>query len=152
MLETFEKDRLSLDEINRYSRHLIVPQIGLQGQLKLKNSKVLVVGTGALGSPVLLYLAAAGVGTLGIIDFDKVEESNLQRQVIHNTNSINRSKVESAKEQINLINPNINIISIEDRLTSNNALEIIKEFDLVVDGTDNFPTRYLINDNRKSVV
>ncbi|OCL84286.1 molybdopterin-synthase adenylyltransferase MoeB [Arcobacter porcinus] len=146
MLETFEKDRLSLDEINRYSRHLIVPQIGLQGQLKLKNSKVLVVGTGALGSPVLLYLAAAGVGTLGIIDFDKVEESNLQRQVIHNTNSINRSKVESAKEQINLINPNINIISIEDRLTSNNALEIIKEFDLVVDGTDNFPTRYLIND------
>ncbi|HJE03641.1 MAG TPA: molybdopterin-synthase adenylyltransferase MoeB [Aliarcobacter thereius] len=146
MLESSEKNKLTLDEINRYSRHLIVPEIGLKGQLKLKNSKVLVVGTGALGSPVLLYLAAAGVGTLGIIDFDKVEESNLQRQVIHNTSSINKSKVESAKKQINLINPNINVISIEEKLTSKNALEIINGFDVVVDGTDNFPTRYLIND------
>lgn len=140
------KNRLSDDELNRYSRHLILENIGLEGQLKLKNSKVLVVGTGALGSPALLYLSAAGVGTIGIIDFDIVEESNLQRQIIHSTKSIGKSKISSAKMQINEINPNINVVDTEDRLSSRNALEIIKNFDVVVDGTDNFQTRYLIND------
>lgn len=146
MPNNFEKNRLTNDELNRYSRHLILENIGLEGQLKLKNSKVLVVGTGALGSPALLYLSAAGVGTIGIIDFDIVEESNLQRQVIHSTKSIGKSKISSAKMQINAINPNIDVIDIDDRLSSKNALEIIKNFDVVVDGTDNFQTRYLIND------
>jgi sulfur-carrier protein adenylyltransferase/sulfurtransferase len=146
MPNNFEKNRLSNDELNRYSRHLILENIGLEGQLKLKNSKVLVVGTGALGSPALLYLSAAGVGTIGIIDFDIVEESNLQRQIIHSTKSIGKSKISSAKMQINEINPNINVVDTEDRLSSRNALEIIKNFDVVVDGTDNFQTRYLIND------
>lgn len=146
MPNNFEKNRLSNNELNRYSRHLILENIGLEGQLKLKNSKVLVVGTGALGSPALLYLSAAGVGTIGIIDFDIVEESNLQRQIIHSTKGIGKSKISSAKMQINEINPNIDVVDIEDRLSSKNALEIIKNFDVVVDGTDNFQTRYLIND------
>src|SRR5574344_746377 len=146
MPNNFEKNRLSDDELNRYSRHLILENTGFEGQLKLKNSKVLVVGTGALGSPALLYLSAAGVGTIGIIDFDIVEESNLQRQIIHSTKSIGKSKISSAKMQINEINPNIDVVDIEDRLSSKNALEIIKNFDVVVDGTDNFQTRYLIND------
>src|SRR5574344_2994706 len=146
MSEISKQTRLSQEEINRYSRHLILPEVGLKGQLKLKNSKVLVVGTGALGSPALLYLSAAGVGTIGIIDFDIVEESNLQRQIIHSTKSIGKSKISSVKMQINEINPNINVVDTEDRLSSRNALEIIKNFDVVVDGTDNFQTRYLIND------
>ena len=146
MSEISKQTRLSQEEINRYSRHLILPEVGLKGQLKLKNSKVLVVGTGALGSPVLLYLSAAGIGTIGIIDFDTVDESNLQRQIIHSTNEIGNPKVNSAKSRINSINPNIDVIAYNDKLTSKNALEIIKKFDIVVDGTDNFQTRYLIND------
>ena len=146
MSEISKQTRLSQEEINRYSRHLILPEVGLKGQLKLKNSRVLVVGTGALGSPVLLYLSAAGIGTIGIIDFDTVDESNLQRQIIHSTNEIGNPKVNSAKSRINSINPNIDVIAYNDKLTSKNALEIIKNFDVVVDGTDNFQTRYLIND------
>ena len=146
MSEISKQTRLSQEEINRYSRHLILPEVGLKGQLKLKNSKVLVVGTGALGSPVLLYLSAAGIGTIGIIDFDTLDESNLQRQIIHSTNEIGNPKVNSAKSRINSINPNIDVIAYNDKLTSKNALEIIKNFDVVVDGTDNFQTRYLIND------
>ncbi len=146
MPNNFEKNRLSNDELNRYSRHLILENIGLEGQLKLKNSKVLVVGTGALGSPALMYLAAAGVGTIGIVDFDIVESSNLQRQIIHSTKSIGKSKISSAKNRILELNPNIEVHAFEEKLTSKNALEIIKNFDVVVDGTDNFQTRYLIND------
>ena len=126
MSEISKQTRLSQEEINRYSRHLILPEVGLKGQLKLKNSKVLVVGTGALGSPVLLYLSAAGIGTIGIIDFDTVDESNLQRQIIHSTNEIGNQKVNSAKSRINSINPNIDVIAYNDKLTSKNALEIIK--------------------------
>ncbi|RBQ30463.1 molybdenum cofactor biosynthesis protein MoeB [Arcobacter sp. FW59] len=141
-----EQNRLSQEEITRYSRHLILPEVGLEGQLKLKNSKVLVVGTGALGSPVLLYLSAAGVGTIGLIDFDTLDESNLQRQIIHSTKFIGKSKISSANNRINEINPNINVVAINEKLTSQNAIDIIKDFDIVVDGTDNFQTRYLIND------
>ncbi|WP_418179541.1 molybdopterin-synthase adenylyltransferase MoeB [Aliarcobacter lanthieri] len=141
-----KQNRLSQEEINRYSRHLILPEVGLEGQLKLKNAKVLVVGTGALGSPVLLYLSAAGVGTIGFIDFDTLDESNLQRQIIHSTKFIGKSKVSSANSKIDELNPNINVIAINEKLTSQNALDIIKDFDIVVDGTDNFQTRYLIND------
>ncbi|WP_418184744.1 molybdopterin-synthase adenylyltransferase MoeB [Aliarcobacter vitoriensis] len=141
-----EQNRLSQEEITRYSRHLILPEVGLEGQLKLKNSKVLVVGSGALGSPVLLYLSAAGVGTIGLIDFDTLDESNLQRQIIHSTKFIGKSKVSSANNRINEINPNINVVAINEKLTSQNAIDIIKDFDIVVDGTDNFQTRYLIND------
>ncbi|AXX85783.1 molybdopterin-synthase adenylyltransferase MoeB [Aliarcobacter skirrowii] len=141
-----KEQKLSEQEISRYSRHLILPQVGLEGQLKLKNSKVLAVGTGALGSPILLYLAAAGVGTIGLVDFDVVEESNLHRQIIHTTNDIKKSKVQSAKEKLEALNPNSKIVTFNERLTSSNALNIIKDFDIVIDGTDNFPTRYLIND------
>ena len=139
--------KLSNAEISRYSRHLILPEVGLEGQLKLKNAKVLVVGTGGLGAPVILYLAAAGVGTLGLIDFDVVDESNLQRQIIHTTRDVGRPKISSATDRIKNINPNVNVVSFNDRLTSANALDIIKEFDIVLDGTDNFQTRYLINDS-----
>lgn len=141
-----KEQKLSEQEISRYSRHLILPQVGLEGQLKLKNSKVLAVGTGALGSPILLYLAAAGIGTIGLVDFDVVEESNLHRQIIHTTNDIKKSKVQSAKEKLEALNPNSKIVTFNERLTSSNALNIIKDFDIVIDGTDNFPTRYLIND------
>lgn len=140
------KESLSQEEINRYSRHLILPEVGLQGQLKLLNSKVLIVGTGALGSPAILYLAAAGIGTIGVVDFDVVDFSNLQRQIIHKTCDVGNLKISSAKNSINAINPNINVITYNERLTSKNALDIIKDFDVVVDGTDNFPARYLIND------
>ncbi|AXK49772.1 molybdenum cofactor biosynthesis protein MoeB [Aliarcobacter trophiarum LMG 25534] len=146
MSERSKQTRLSQEEIERYSRHLILPEVGLEGQLRLKNSKVLVVGTGALGSPVLLYLSAAGIGTIGIIDFDTLDLSNLQRQVIHSTNEIGNLKINSAKTRINAINPNIEVLAYSEKLTSQNALEIIKNFDVIVDGTDNFPTRYLIND------
>ncbi|MGA8873918.1 MAG: molybdopterin-synthase adenylyltransferase MoeB [Candidatus Korobacteraceae bacterium] len=137
---------LNNDEILRYSRHLLLPEVGMEGQLKLKQARVLCVGAGGLGSPVTLYLAAAGVGTLGIVDFDIVDLTNLQRQIIHGTNDVGRSKLDSAAETIAAINPNIDLRRFETRLTSANALEIIRDFDIVVDGTDNFATRYLVND------
>ena len=137
---------LSNEEIARYSRHLILPEVGLEGQRKLKNARVLMIGTGGLGSPLGLYLAAAGVGTIGIVDFDVVDESNLQRQIIHGTKDIGRPKIASAADSLLDINPNTNIEAFETRLTSENALELFKDFDVIVDGTDNFPTRYLVND------
>ncbi|HCE9055104.1 TPA: molybdopterin-synthase adenylyltransferase MoeB [Klebsiella michiganensis] len=133
-------------EIARYSRHLLLPEVGLEGQKRLKAARVLLIGTGGLGAPVALYLAAAGVGKLGIVDFDFVDISNLQRQIIHNTKDINRPKVASAKDKIKAINPEIQVVTYNTTLSSKNALEIIGEYDLVVDGTDNYPTRYLIND------
>ena len=139
-------EELSVEEIARYSRHLIIPDVGVPGQKRLKNAKVLVVGAGGLGSPALLYLAAAGVGTLGIIDFDVVDESNLQRQVIHGVSDLGKPKALSAKESIVEINPHVNVILHEERLDSDNALDIFRPYDLVLDGTDNFATRYLVND------
>jgi len=133
-------------EIARYSRHLLLPEVGLAGQQRLKSAKVLLIGTGGLGAPVALYLAAAGVGTLGIVDFDFVEVSNLQRQIIHTTKDIDRPKVASAKDKIKAINPDIQVTTYNTTLSSKNALEIIGDYDIVVDGTDNYPTRYLIND------
>ncbi|MEU0488223.1 adenylyltransferase/sulfurtransferase MoeZ [Nocardiopsis sp. NPDC006139] len=139
-------DELTVDEVRRYSRHLIIPDVGMDGQKRLKNAKVLVVGAGGLGSPALLYLAAAGVGTLGIIDFDVVDESNLQRQVIHGQSDVGRPKAESARDSIKEVNPNVTVILHQDRLDSDNALEIFADYDLILDGTDNFATRYLVND------
>jgi adenylyltransferase/sulfurtransferase len=143
-----EKDlpNLSNEEIARYSRHLILPEVGLEGQKKLKAARVLMIGTGGLGSPLGLYLAAAGIGTLGIVDFDVVDESNLQRQIIHGTKDVGRPKIESARDRLQDINPNTKIEAFETRLSSENALEFFREFDVIVDGTDNFPTRYLVND------
>ncbi len=137
---------LSNEEIARYSRHLIMPEVALDGQKKLKQARVLTIGAGGLGSPLALYLAAAGVGTLGIVDFDVVDESNLQRQIIHGTSDLGRPKMESAKERIEDKNPNVKVEAYEEALTSENALEIFEDFDVIVDGTDNFPTRYLVND------
>jgi molybdopterin/thiamine biosynthesis adenylyltransferase/rhodanese-related sulfurtransferase len=137
---------LSNDEIARYSRHLIMPEVALDGQKKLKAAKVLTVGTGGLGSPLALYLAAAGIGTIGIVDFDVVDESNLQRQIIHGTSDVGRPKVESARDKIKDINPNVEVRVHEEALTSENALEVFEDYDVIVDGTDNFPTRYLVND------
>jgi molybdopterin/thiamine biosynthesis adenylyltransferase len=137
---------LTVDEVRRYSRHLIIPDVGMTGQKRLKNAKVLCVGAGGLGSPALLYLAAAGVGTLGIVDFDVVDESNLQRQVIHGQSDIGRSKAESARDSIREINPYVNVIVHKARLDSDNAMQIFSDYDLIVDGTDNFATRYLVND------
>jgi sulfur-carrier protein adenylyltransferase/sulfurtransferase len=137
---------LSNEEIARYSRHLILPEVGLEGQKKLKAAKVLCVGTGGLGSPLALYLAAAGVGTIGLVDFDVVDSSNLQRQIIHSTADIGRPKIDSAEEKLKNLNPFINIVKFETMLTSANALEIISQFDVIADGTDNFQTRYLVND------
>jgi sulfur-carrier protein adenylyltransferase/sulfurtransferase len=137
---------LSVDEVRRYSRHLIIPDVGMTGQKRLKNARVLCVGAGGLGSPALLYLAAAGVGTLGVVDFDVVDESNLQRQVIHGQSDIGRSKAESARDSIHEINPYVEVILHETQLDSDNALEIFAQYDLIVDGTDNFATRYLVND------
>lgn len=139
-------DELTVDEVRRYSRHLIIPDVGMDGQKRLKNAKVLVVGAGGLGSPALLYLAAAGVGTLGIIDFDVVDESNLQRQIIHGQSDIGRSKAESARDSVKEVNPNTHVILHQERLESDNALEILGGYDLILDGTDNFATRYLVND------
>lgn len=139
-------DELTVDEVRRYSRHLIIPDVGMDGQKRLKNAKVLVVGAGGLGSPALLYLAAAGVGTLGIIDFDVVDESNLQRQVIHGQSDVGRPKAESARDSIKEVNPNVEVVLHQDRLESDNALEIFAGYDLILDGTDNFATRYLVND------
>ena len=141
-----ELPSLSNEEIARYSRHLILPEVGLEGQKKLKAARVLMIGTGGLGSPLGLYLAAAGIGTLGLVDFDVVDESNLQRQIIHGTKDVGRPKIASAKDRLNDINPNVNIEAHETRLTSENALELFKDFDVIVDGTDNFQTRYLVND------
>ena len=138
--------QLSNEEIARYSRHLIMPEVALDGQKKLKQARVLTIGAGGLGSPLALYLAAAGVGTLGIVDFDVVDESNLQRQIIHGTSDLGRPKMESARDRINDINPNVRVETYEEPLSSENAMEIFKDFDIVVDGTDNFPTRYLVND------
>jgi adenylyltransferase/sulfurtransferase len=137
---------LSNEEILRYSRHLIMPEVGMEGQLKLKQARVLCIGAGGLGSPLALYLGAAGVGTLGIVDFDVVDFTNLQRQVIHGTSDVGRKKLDSAAETLREINPNIEIRKFETRLTSANALELFREFDIIADGTDNFPTRYLVND------
>ena len=139
-------DELSVDEVKRYSRHLIIPDVGMTGQKRLKNAKVLVVGAGGLGSPALLYLAAAGVGTLGIVDFDVVDESNLQRQVIHGVSDVGHLKAESARDSIREINPYVNVVLHTERLDSDNAMEIFAPYDLIVDGTDNFATRYLVND------
>ncbi len=137
---------LTPEELRRYSRHLILPEVGLEGQKKLKAASVLLVGAGGLGSPLALYLAAAGVGRLGLVDFDVVDETNLQRQVLHGTKDVGRPKLESARDRILDINPYVQVDLYETRLTSENALDIIKEYDLVADGTDNFPTRYLVND------
>ena len=137
---------LTVDEVRRYSRHLIIPEIGMTGQKRLKNAKVLCVGAGGLGSPALLYLAAAGVGTLGVIDFDVVDESNLQRQVIHGQSDVGRLKAESARDSIKEINPFVNVVLHTEALDSDNALQIFEPYDLIVDGTDNFATRYLVND------
>jgi adenylyltransferase/sulfurtransferase len=137
---------LSHEEIRRYSRHLIVPEVGMDGQKKLKSSSVLLIGAGGLGSPLALYLAAAGVGRIGLVDFDVVDESNLQRQVIHGTSAVGTSKLESARARILDINPNVQVDAYEVPLTSENALELFAPYDVIVDGTDNFPTRYLVND------
>ncbi|AUG79560.1 adenylyltransferase/sulfurtransferase MoeZ [Kitasatospora sp. MMS16-BH015] len=137
---------LTIDEVRRYSRHLIIPDVGMAGQKRLKNAKVLCVGAGGLGSPALMYLAAAGVGTLGIVEFDVVDESNLQRQIIHGQSDIGRSKGESARDSVKEINPYINVVLHEERLDNSNVMEIFSGYDLIVDGTDNFATRYLVND------
>jgi adenylyltransferase/sulfurtransferase len=133
-------------QLNRYARHIILPNVGAQGQQKLLESKVLVIGAGGLGSPILMYLAAAGVGTLGIVDFDTVDLSNLQRQIVHTTPDIGKSKTLSAQEHLRTLNPDVNIIPYQEALNSQNARQILQNYDLVMDGSDNFPTRYLVND------
>lgn len=137
---------LTNEEVARYSRHLIMPEVGMEGQLKLKAARVLCIGAGGLGSPVALYLTAAGVGTIGVVDFDTVDYSNLQRQIIHGTPDVGRSKLESAKARLNALNPEVEIVKHEMALASDNALALFADYDMVVDGTDNFPTRYLVND------
>jgi adenylyltransferase/sulfurtransferase len=144
--ETTPLPELTTDDLARYSRHLILPEVGMEGQQKLKAAKVLCVGTGGLGSPLALYLAAAGIGTLGLVDFDVVDASNLQRQIIHSTKDIGRKKIDSAAEKLNALNPVLKVVKHETMLTSANALDILKDYDIVADGTDNFPTRYLVND------
>jgi sulfur-carrier protein adenylyltransferase/sulfurtransferase len=139
-------EQLTVDEVRRYSRHLIIPDVAMDGQKRLKNAKVLCVGAGGLGSPTLMYLAAAGVGTLGIVEFDTVDESNLQRQIIHGQSDIGRSKAESARDSVREINPYVTVNLHEERLESDNVMELFSQYDLIVDGTDNFATRYLVND------
>ena len=141
-----ELPELTTDELFRYSRHLILPEVGVEGQRKLKAARVLCVGTGGLGSPLALYLAAAGVGTLGLVDFDVVDASNLQRQIIHSTADIGRKKLDSAEEKLKALNPALNVVKHDTLLSSANALDILKDYDVIADGTDNFPTRYLVND------
>ena len=141
-----ETATLTNDEILRYSRHLIMPEVGMEGQQKLKAAKVLCIGTGGLGSPLALYLTAAGVGTIVLVDCDVVDFTNLQRQIIHTTADVGRKKLDSAADKLLAINPNVNIVKFDTRLSSANALELFRDFDMVVDGTDNFPTRYLVND------
>src|SRR6266508_1565972 len=137
---------LSNEEIRRYSRHLIMPEVGIDGQRKLKSARVLAIGAGGLGSPLAVYLAAAGIGTIGIVDFDVVDDSNLQRQILYGASDVGRPKLQAAAERIRDINPNVQVVPYETRLDSSNALEIFREYDIVADGTDNFPTRYLVND------
>jgi len=144
--ENVQSATLSNEEVLRYSRHLIMPEVGMEGQFKLKAAKVLCIGAGGLGSPLAMYLAAAGVGTLGIVDFDVVDFTNLQRQIIHSTEDVGRKKLDSAEESIRGINPFVAVRKFETKLTSDNALSIFRDFDVIVDGTDNFPTRYLVND------
>ena len=146
MLNLEPADTLTSEEVLRYSRHLILPDVGMDGQRKLKAGRVLLIGAGGLGSPLALYLAAAGVGTLGLVDFDVVDVSNLQRQVLHGTKDIGRPKLDSARERIHDVNPHVHVEAYETRLTSENALDIIRDYDVVIDGTDNFATRYLTND------
>uniref|UniRef100_UPI00358E42F0 molybdopterin-synthase adenylyltransferase MoeB n=1 Tax=Paenibacillus endoradicis TaxID=2972487 RepID=UPI00358E42F0 len=143
---TKELPELTRGEVSRYSRHLILPEVGEIGQRKLKNSSVLLIGTGGLGAPLAMYLAAAGVGTIGIVDYDFVDETNLQRQIIHGTKDIGRPKIASAKDRIKSINPHVKVVAYEEKLSSSNALELFKNYDVIADGTDNFPTRYLVND------
>jgi sulfur-carrier protein adenylyltransferase/sulfurtransferase len=138
--------KLSKEEVQRYSRHLIMPEVGMEGQLKLKRARVLTIGTGGLGAPLGLYLAAAGVGHLGLVDFDVVDSSNLQRQVTFTTADVGKPKSQAAKARLSALNPAIEIVSYDTRLTSENALELFRDYDIIVDGTDNFPTRYLVND------
>jgi adenylyltransferase/sulfurtransferase len=145
-LPEIELPKLSNDEISRYSRHLILPEVGMEGQQKLKAAKVLCVGTGGLGAPLALYLTAAGVGTLGLVDFDTVDASNLQRQIIHSTATVGKLKVDSAEVALKGLNPYVNVVKHNTMLTSANALEIFKDYDIIADGTDNFQTRYLVND------
>jgi molybdopterin/thiamine biosynthesis adenylyltransferase/rhodanese-related sulfurtransferase len=145
-IEEVTLPKLTNEEISRYSRHLILPEVGMEGQQKLKAAKVLCVGTGGLGAPLALYLAAAGVGTLGLVDFDTVDASNLQRQVIHSTATVGMLKVDSAELMLKGLNPNLNVIKHNTMLTSANALDILKDYDIIADGTDNFQTRYLVND------
>ena len=144
--EPIQLPELTTDDLSRYSRHLILPEVGMEGQRKLKAARVLCVGTGGLGSPLAFYLAAAGVGTLGLVDFDVVDASNLQRQIIHSTRDIGRKKLDSAAEKLVALNPALNVVKHETMLSSANAMEILKDYDVVADGTDNFPTRYLVND------
>ena len=139
-------EELTHDEVKRYSRHLIMPEVGMSGQMKLKKASVLCVGAGGLGSPLALYVTAAGVGRIGIVDFDVVDFSNLQRQILHTTHDVGRPKLDSAAEKLNALNPNVNVELHETRLTSENALQLFEKYDIIVDGTDNFPTRYLVND------
>lgn len=146
MRQALEEIKFSKEELERYSRHLIIPEFNIEGQKKLKHARVLVVGTGGLGAPLLLYLTAAGVGTIGIVDFDIVDYSNLQRQVLFTTHDVGRPKVEAARERLTALNPHVKFEVFNTRLDSSNALEIISQFDIVADGTDNFPTRYLVND------
>jgi molybdopterin/thiamine biosynthesis adenylyltransferase/rhodanese-related sulfurtransferase len=143
---TAELPDLAQEEILRYSRHLIIPDVGVEGQRRLKDARVLMVGAGGLGSPIGLYLAAAGVGHLGIVEFDTVDVTNLQRQVLHGTKDVGRKKVDSARDRLNDVNPYVEVVPHETRLTSENALDLVSRYDLVVDGTDNFQTRYLVND------
>ena len=141
-----ELPELTTDDLSRYSRHLILPEVGVEGQRKLKAAKVLCVGTGGLGAPLAFYLAAAGIGTLGLVDFDVVDASNLQRQIIHSTNDVGRLKIDSAEDKLKALNPYLNVVKFNTMLTSANAMEIFKDFDIIADGTDNFQTRYLVND------
>src|SRR5438093_1396834 len=145
-LASKRKDVLMPAEIKRYSRHLILPEVGMAGQLRLKQSSALIIGAGGLGVPLTQYLGAAGVGRLGIVDFDVIDEPNLQRQVLYGTKDVGRKKIEVAKERVAQINPNVHVHTYETRLTSENALDILKDYDVIIDGTDNFPTRYLVND------
>ncbi|MEC7740401.1 MAG: HesA/MoeB/ThiF family protein, partial [Gemmatimonadota bacterium] len=137
---------LTRGELHRYARHIALPEVGLEGQARLKSGRVLCVGAGGLGSPLTLYLAAAGVGTLGIVDYDSVDMSNLQRQILYGTADVGRSKLDSAEDRLRDVNPFVEIIKHETRLSSENAIDILQGYDVVIDGTDNFPTRYLVND------
>ena len=141
-----EPPELKSHELSRYARHLSLPEVGKEGQLRLKDSRVLIVGAGGLGSPLALYLAAAGIGTLGLVDFDEVDATNLQRQILHGTKDVGRPKLDSARERLADVNPNVSVVTHDVRLDSTNALEILGPYDVVADGTDNFPTRYLVND------